>query len=343
MATATGRDGQRTRARTAAILATLLGTAYFAASGTTQLVASRVLDPLLVGGPDRTAGAASSAAAPARRDRVAEGTAILARDIFDSQLGSMEWELPAPEVASPEESAPTEPPPPADPSGEHPRCEGAVRLVASYVRPSAPEQSFAAITSAAGNSLLYREGMRVDDRTVLRIDRMRVVMQPASGPLCDLVLFDPGATGVATARTAPAVAVAPAEPTAPAGDTGIAGIEPADLDANITAVSDTSWTVTRSLVDRLLANQAALMSAARVIPHEEDGRVVGVKIYGIRRSSLLGRLGIQNGDMLRTINGYDLTEPNSVLEAYTNLRSSDHLTLNVVRRGTATTLDYSIR
>jgi hypothetical protein len=32
-----------------------------------------------------------------------------------------------------------------------------------------------------------------------------------------------------------------------------------------------------------------------------------------------------------------------VLEAYTNLRSSDHLTLNVVRRGTATTLDYSIR
>ena len=45
MATATGRDGQRTRARTAAILATLLGTAYFAASGTTQLVATRVLDP----------------------------------------------------------------------------------------------------------------------------------------------------------------------------------------------------------------------------------------------------------------------------------------------------------
>jgi general secretion pathway protein C len=160
--------------------------------------------------------------------------------------------------------------------------------------------------------------------------------------MCDLLLFDPGATGVATARTAP-VTVATAETPAPTGDTGIAGIEPADLDANITAVSDTSWTITRSLVDRLLANQAALMSAARVIPHEEDGRVVGVKIYGIRRSSLLGRLGIQNGDMLRTINGYDLTEPNAVLEAYTNLRAADHLTLNVVRRGAATTLDYSIR
>lgn len=341
MATATGKDGQRARARTAIILAALFGTAFFTAAGTTQLIAASTLDPLLVAsdGPSRTT---TTAAAPARRNREAEGTAILSRDVFDSRLGSMEWELPEPEAAVADTSEPPEEGPPPDPSGEHPRCEGAVRLVASYVRPSAPDQSFAAITNAAGTALLYREGMAVDDRTVLRIERMRVVMQPGAGALCDLLLFDPGSTGVATARTAP-VTVATADTPAPSGDTGIAGIEPADLDANITAVSDTSWTITRSLVDRLLANQAALMSAARVIPHEEDGRVVGVKIYGIRRSSLLGRLGIQNGDMLRTINGYDLTEPNAVLEAYTNLRAADHLTLNVVRRGAATTLDYSIR
>lgn len=340
MATATGKDGQRARARTAIILATLFGTAFFSAAGVVQLVASSTLDPLLVGSASAPRGE-RTAATPTRRNREADGTAILQRDVFDSRLGPMEWELPEPEVVPEGDPALVEAAPPPDPSGEHPRCEGAVRLVASYVRPTAPEQSFAAITNAAGTALLYREGMNVDDRTVLRIERMRVVMQPGAGALCDLLLFDPGSTGVATARP-PIVATAEAATPPASGDTGIAGIEPADLDANITAVSDTSWSITRSLVDRLLANQAALMSAARVIPHEEDGRVVGVKIYGIRRSSLLGRLGIQNGDMLRTINGYDLTEPNAVLEAYTNLRSADHLTLNVVRRGTATTLDYSI-
>lgn len=339
MATANGKDGGRNRARTAIVLSGLGGTAFFLAAGATQLVAAATLDPLLVS----TEGSAPVAAAPAttaRRDRVADGTGILHRDIFDSRLGSIEWDLPEPEVAPTEDVGPVEPPPPPDPSGEHPRCEGAVRLVASYVRPTSPDQSFAAITNAAGTALLYREGMAIDDRTVLRIERQRVVMQPNAGALCDLLLFDPGTTGVATARP-PVVAAAEVAPP-PSGDTGIAGIEAADLDANITAVSDTSWSITRSLVDRLLANQAALMSAARVIPHEEDGRVVGVKIYGIRRSSLLGRLGIQNGDMLRTINGYDLTEPNSVLEAYSNLRTSDHLSLSVVRRGSATTLDYSI-
>lgn len=339
MATANGKDGGRNRARTAIVLSGLTGTAFFLAGGTTQLIAAATLDPLLVSAP--AAPPSDVVAATTRRNRVADGTGILHRDIFDSRLGSMEWELPEPEVTPTDELVDSEPPPPPDPSGEHPRCEGAVRLVASYVRPTSPDQSFAAITNAAGTALLYREGMSVDDRTLLRIERMRVVMQPNAGALCDLLLFDPGSTGVATARPVVATAEVTAAPVS--GDTGIAGIEAADLDANITAVSDTSWTITRTLVDRLLANQAALMSAARVIPHEEDGRVVGVKIYGIRRSSLLGRLGIQNGDMLRTINGYNLTEPNSVLEAYSNLRTSDHLSLSVVRRGAPATLDYSIR
>ena len=116
-----------------------------------------------------------------------------------------------------------------------------------------------------------------------------------------------------------------------------------ELDRGITKVSERSYTIERGLVDRLLANQAALMRTARVIPHEEGGRVVGVKLYGIRRNSLLGRLGVQNGDMLRTINGYDMSSPDSALEAYARLRTADHLTLSVVRRGQPTTIDYNIR
>ena len=85
------------------------------------------------------------------------------------------------------------------------------------------------------------------------------------------------------------------------------------------------------------------MRTARVIPHEEGGQVVGVKLYGIRRSSLLGRLGIQNGDMLRTINGYDMTAPDSALEAYARLRSADRITINLNRRGSDQTIDYQIR
>jgi general secretion pathway protein C len=84
------------------------------------------------------------------------------------------------------------------------------------------------------------------------------------------------------------------------------------------------------------------MKAARVIPHEEDGRVVGVRLYGVRRTSLLGRLGIRNGDMLRTINGFDMTSPDTALEAYTRLRTADKLTLAVKRQNKDMTIEYGI-
>jgi general secretion pathway protein C len=47
--------------------------------------------------------------------------------------------------------------------------------------------------------------------------------------------------------------------------------------------------------------------------------------------------------MLRTINGYDMSSPDSALEAYARLRTADHLTLSIVRRGQPTTIDYNIR
>lgn len=322
------------RARTAIVLSTLAGTAFFFAAGSTQLVASALLDVPVEAGAGATPTAAS---APARRRGARAGEPILQRNIFDSTTGPIPWDDPPP---------PPEPPPvdqplvdPGDLTVAHPPCDGSLRLVGAYVRHGEPEQSFAAIINATGTSLLYRVGMSLDERPVMAIERHRVVLN-AAGTLCDLTMFGPPPGTAVAAAPAPAPVVV-AEPPPASAETG--GVEAAELDANIHQVSDTSYTINRSLVDRLLANQAALMSAARVIPHEEDGRTVGMKIYGIRRSSLLGRLGVQNGDMLRTINGFDLTDPNAILQAYTQLRAADHLTLQIVRRGTPVSMDYQVQ
>jgi general secretion pathway protein C len=101
--------------------------------------------------------------------------------------------------------------------------------------------------------------------------------------------------------------------------------------------------VARALLDKVLSAQAELMRAARVIPYEENGRVVGVKVYGIRRAALLGKLGIQNGDVLRTINGFDLSSPDTALEAYTKLREMDHFSIAMVRRGQPRTMEYNVK
>jgi hypothetical protein len=113
---------------------------------------------------------------------------------------------------------------------------------------------------------------------------------------------------------------------------------PTDADgADVTEVGPNEYLVTRAALE----SPAHVMSAARVIPHEQDGVVLGVRIYGIRRSSLLGRMGIQNGDTLVTLNGISLasSDPNGLLGA---VRDSTSFELVVLRRGDVLRLRYVV-
>ena len=66
-------------------------------------------------------------------------------------------------------------------------------------------------------------------------------------------------------------------------------------------------------------------------------------MMGIRDDSLLGVLGMKNGDRLQTINGFDMSSPEKALEAYARLRTADKLTVQVNRGGKNMNLDYNIK
>jgi general secretion pathway protein C len=321
----------RQRRIVAAIVLSTLGlTGVLVSQGTTQLIAAGVL-PL---DPAAVSPAPLGAVRPAPAEDV-DALPILRRNIFDHETGRLDIVAqPEPEPLDPEAEEVE-----LDPNAPPPACDGSMRLVGAFVRVRDPDDSFAAITNATGESLLYQTGMSIDDREVIDIQHNRVILRPRSGSPCSLSMF---AEDPRIATVAPPRAVTAAAPLSAGGDSP-EGLDAAELESGITQVSEREYSIDRGLVDRLLANQAALMRTARVIPHEEGGRVQGVKLYGIRRSSLLGRLGIQNGDMLRTINGYDMTAPDSALEAYARLRSADRITINLNRRGQDQTIDYQIR
>jgi general secretion pathway protein C len=85
------------------------------------------------------------------------------------------------------------------------------------------------------------------------------------------------------------------------------------------------------------------MRQARIVPEQENGRVVGIRLMGVRPDSLLSTLGMQNGDRLQTINGFEMASPEKALEAYARLRTADKLTISLNRGGKAMNLDYDIR
>lgn len=138
----------------------------------------------------------------------------------------------------------------------------------------------------------------------------------------------------------PASAVAVAEPTLGPGEQ--TGLEK-DIEKGIRCAGASNCEVDKSLVDKLLANTTALATSARFVPSSKDNKPNGFKVYAIRPGSVFAKLGLQNADLVKAINGLDMSTPDKAFEAYTKLKSATHLTLNVERRGENVTYDYQIR
>lgn len=314
-------------------LASLTGIAFFVASGVSQLLGSALLGTPEVTAERPALGRARPLGVPGAR-RHHDSHAILSRNIFDSTVGSL--------IAQPQTMGGAEGPE-GPSSNEPPRCGSEYRLVSTVVSDD-PSWSFAAIGSN-GKTLLYRVGGRVaEGPEVTRITWRYAFLRPSGSSECYIGMFTPpeaaagstprlATTSTSTSTTASASAMSM---------TGNAELDAA-IDSGVQKLGENEYNVDRSLVDRLLENQASLMRSARILPHEENGSVVGFKIYGVRRNSLLGKIGLQNGDIVHAINSFDMTSPDKALEAYARLRNADHLTVSVTRRGQRQNMDYNIR
>jgi general secretion pathway protein C len=119
--------------------------------------------------------------------------------------------------------------------------------------------------------------------------------------------------------------------------------KPSDGDSGITKTGENSYGVARSTVDSALNDLSSLATQARVVPAFEGGKPVGFKLFSIKPGSLYSKIGLQNGDVINRINGYELNSPEKGLEVYGKLKDSSNVTVEVKRRGKPMTLDYTIQ
>src|SRR6185436_3153746 len=187
---------------------------------------------------------------------------------------------------------------------------------------------------------LVRIGEEIGGKTVQIVEWNRVILSAGSS-LCQIQMFKPSKVAAA-----PTPAPAPAAPTPPPGAAAVVGgatAVPAEISSKIQKVSATEFNVDRSVVDKILENQAELMRSARIVPEQQNGKVVGIRLFGIRPDTLLGSLGFQNGDRLESINVFNMSSPEKALEAYARLRTASNLNVKINRRGQTASIDYRIK
>ncbi len=102
------------------------------------------------------------------------------------------------------------------------------------------------------------------------------------------------------------------------------------------------YVVDRQKVEEALENPEQLMTDARLVPAFRNGKQYGFILRSVKPNGIYSKLGLRNGDVLMKINEFDITDPETALRAFNELRGADEIVLYIMRGGQKKTLRYII-
>ena len=105
----------------------------------------------------------------------------------------------------------------------------------------------------------------------------------------------------------------------------------------------TTITLDRSTVTKSLENINELLSQVRVRPHYRDGKPDGLMLSQIKPNTIFTKMRLRNGDVVQKVNGEAITSPDDIMEFYEELRSGSSVSLDIARRGRNRSLTYSFK
>jgi general secretion pathway protein C len=131
--------------------------------------------------------------------------------------------------------------------------------------------------------------------------------------------------------------IASAAPPPPSDDGGRATAIP-----GIDQTSDTDFNVSRSTLNKYI-NDPNVLFQAHAVPNRVDGAIEGFKILSIQPGSVYEALGVQVGDIVKSVNGEPMNSLAKAQELFMALRSSAEVNITVNRGGADVSQNYKIK
>ena len=110
----------------------------------------------------------------------------------------------------------------------------------------------------------------------------------------------------------------------------------------IKKIDDHTFEVDRDLV-RELVSGAAKPGATRIAPRMDNGKLTGLRVFGVKADSLGGALGLANADVLTGVNNVPITSAQTLLDVYAKMDSLNVVELAGERNGHPMTLTFRLR
>ncbi|MCD6420772.1 MAG: hypothetical protein J7L41_08740 [Synergistetes bacterium] len=170
---------------------------------------------------------------------------------------------------------------------------------------------------ATGEIKVVKEGDSFGNLKVLKIQRDRVIFGRGRDHLYLTFVYSKGST---TGRTVGKYEV-----------------------ADIRSEGNNRYVISRSFLFSHFSNVSKLLTRVNVAPYFRDKEIKGYVIRWLSSKSVLRRMGLRTGDIVREINGISLKQPQDIFNIMKSAMSSDIIRVRITRGNKDIVLEYDVR
>ena len=105
---------------------------------------------------------------------------------------------------------------------------------------------------------------------------------------------------------------------------------------------ENQYQVSRSDINDHLKKLPEILNQARVVPHRENGEIMGFRFQSIDKGSVFESLGFQVGDIIKKVDGEFIESPEQAIQLFERLKGSSGFKVLVEKEGQEVELDYNV-
>ena len=117
---------------------------------------------------------------------------------------------------------------------------------------------------------------------------------------------------------------------APGAATPGVAAEPDPFEGRVRRLDDHTFEVDRALIKEMVTG-AVKPGNMRMQPITDKDGLKGLKLFGVKSSTIASKVGLQNGDLLTAINNVKITGAQALLDMYTRIDTTNVLELDGTR------------
>lgn len=103
------------------------------------------------------------------------------------------------------------------------------------------------------------------------------------------------------------------------------------------------FTIQKQLLDEKLKDIASVLTQARAIKIQNPDGTLSFKMTELDPQGIFGYLGIQDQDIITSINGKPIYDMNEIMNLFARIKGLDNLSLGIKREGSESVQEYSIK